>query len=184
MLRVDHGDGSLHRIRAGRIELTLQEGTLSGFSAMGRVELQELLTGRERPLRETSSGVAAGSFDAEGRLAELTLDNNVRLIDRGPAPVLARADSATIDPATRRAAFLGQPARLVHSQGELQAASVVYDQVTGCSEARGEVQITLTGERRGRRYRSAVRRGVVRGRFPGDHRRRSAAVRGGREPFP
>ncbi|MXW00476.1 MAG: hypothetical protein F4X59_08915 [Holophagales bacterium] len=145
VLRIDYGDGSQRRIRARLLEFSFTEGVLSEFSSRGRVELHELVPGRQRPLREASSVVAGGRFDADGVLTELTLGGNVELTDRSEAPVAASADEAAIDPSTQRVDFRGQPARLVHSQGELEASRVLYDQANGCSEASGEVRLTLRG---------------------------------------
>lgn len=145
VLRIDYGDGSQRRIRARFLEFSFLEGVLSEFSSRGRVELHELVPGRQRPLREASSVAAGGRFDADGVLTELTLGGNVELTDRSEAPVTASADEAAIDPSTRRVDFRGQPARLVHSQGELEGSRVLYDQAKGCSEASGEVRLTLRG---------------------------------------
>lgn len=145
VLRIDHGDGSQRRIRARLLEFSFLEGMLSEFSSRGRVELQELVPGRQRPLREASSVVAGGRFDAEGVLTELTLGGNVVLTDRSEAPVTASADEAAIDPSTQRVDFRGQPAKLVHSQGELEGSTVLYDQAKGCSDASGGVRLTLSG---------------------------------------
>lgn len=143
VLRIDHGDGSQRRIRARLLEFNFREGVLSDFSSRGRVELRELAPGRRTPLREASSVVAGGRFDAQGVLTELTFGGNVELTDRSDATVLARADEATIDPSTQRVDFRGQPARLVHSQGELEGLRVLYDQANGCFEASGGVRLTL-----------------------------------------
>ncbi len=145
VLRIDYGDGSQRRIRARLLEFSFMEGALSEFSSRGRVELHELVSGRQRPLREASSVVAGGRFDSDGVLTELTLGGNVELTDQSEAPVTASADEAAIDPSTQRVDFRGQPARLVHPQGELEASRVLYDQATGCSEASGEVRLTLRG---------------------------------------
>ncbi len=145
VLRIDYGDGSQRRIRARLLKFSFLEGVLAEFSSRGRVELHEFVPGRERPLREASSVVAAGRFDGEGVLVELTLGGNVELTDRSEATVLARADEAAIDPSTQRVEFRGQPARLVHSQGELEGSRVLFDQANGCSEASGGVRLTLDG---------------------------------------
>ena len=145
VLRIDHGDGSQRRIRARLLEFSFVEGVLSEFSSRGRVELQELVPGRQHPLRESSSVVAAGRFDAKGVLTELTLGGNVEMTDRSEATVLARGDEAIIDPSTQRVHFRGQPAAVLHSQGELEASGVLYDQANGCSEASGGVRLTLRG---------------------------------------
>lgn len=149
VLRIDHGDGSQRRIRARFLEFGFLEGVLSEFSSRGRVELHELVPGRQRPLREASSVVAGGRFDADGVLTELTLGGNVELTDRSGAPVLARADEATIDPSTQRIDFRGRPAKLVHSQGELEGARILYDRAKRCSEASGGVRLTLRGDGEG-----------------------------------
>lgn len=143
VLRIDYGDGSRRRIRARILEFNFREGVLSEFSSRGRVELHEVVPGRQRPLREASSVVAGGRFDRQGVLTELTLGGNVELTDRSEATVLARSDEATIDPSTQQVDFRGQPARLVHSQGELEGSRVLYDQANGCSEASGGVRLTL-----------------------------------------
>lgn len=145
VLRIDYGDGSQRRIRARLLEFNFMGGVLSEFSSRGRVELHELVPGRQRPLREASSVVAGGRFDADGVLIELTLGGNVELTDRSEAPVTASADEAAIDPSTQRVDFRGQPARLVHSQGELEGSRVLYDRAKGCSEASGAVRLTLRG---------------------------------------
>ncbi|MYA08122.1 MAG: hypothetical protein F4060_13065 [Holophagales bacterium] len=145
VLRIDYGDGSQRRIRARLLEFNFMGGVLSEFSSRGRVELHELVPDRQRPLREASSVVAGGRFDADGVLIELTLGGNVELTDRSEAPVTASADEAAIDPSTQRVDFRGQPARLVHSQGELEGSRVLYDQAKGCSEASGAVRLTLRG---------------------------------------
>lgn len=145
VLRIDYGDGSQRRIRARFLEFRFVEGALSEFSSRGRVELHELAPGRQRPLREASSVVAGGRFDADGVLTELTLGGDVGLTDRSEAPVTANGDEAAIDPSTQRVDFRGRPARLVHSQGALEASRVLYDQANGCSEASGEVRLTLRG---------------------------------------
>lgn len=145
VLRIDYGDGSQRRIRARLLEFGFLQGVLSEFASRGRVELHELVPGRQRPLREASSVVAGGRFDSEGVLTELTLGGNVELTDRSEATVLARADEATIDPATQRVEFRGQPAKLVHSEGDLEGSRVLYDQATGCSEASGGVRLTFRG---------------------------------------
>ncbi|MYF96711.1 MAG: hypothetical protein F4210_14620 [Holophagales bacterium] len=150
VLRIDYGDGSRRRIRARLLEFGFIDGMLSEFSSRGRVQLDELVPGRQRPLREASSVVAGGRIDPEGVLTELTLGGNVELIDRSAAPVAASAGEAAIDPSTQRVDFRGQPARLVHSLGELEAARVLYDQATGCSEASGEVRLTLRGNGKNR----------------------------------
>ncbi|MCY3592175.1 MAG: hypothetical protein OXH32_11165 [Acidobacteria bacterium] len=145
VLRIDYGDGSQRRIRARLLEFSFVDGVLSEFSSRGRVELHELVPGRQHPLRESSSVVAAGRFDAKGVLTELTLGGNVELTDRSEATMLARGDEAIIDPSTQRVDFRGQPAAVLHSQGELQASRVLYDQSNGCSEASGGVRLTLRG---------------------------------------
>ena len=146
VLRIDNGDGSRRRIRARLLEFLFAEGVISEFSSRGRVELHEFVPGRQRPVREASSVVAGGLFDADGVLTELTLGGNVALTDRSEAPVTASADEAALDPSTQRIDFRGQPARLVHSQGELEGSRVLYDQAKGCSEASGEVRLTLRGD--------------------------------------
>jgi len=145
VLRVDYGDGSMHRVRARLIELTFLEGVLSEFSSRGRVELHELVPGRKRPLREASSVTAGGRFDGAGVLSELVLGGNVELTDRSEATVVAYADKATIDPLAQSVDLRGLPAKLVHSQGELQGSVILYDQANGCSEASGGVRLTLDG---------------------------------------
>lgn len=145
VLRIDYGDGARRRIRARLLEFSFVEGVPAEFASRGRVELQEHAPGRARPLREASSVTAHGRFDAEGALAELRLGGNVELTDRSGATVLARADAATIDPSAQRLDFQGQPARLVHSRGELEGASILYDQAGGCSEAGGGVRFTFSG---------------------------------------
>ena len=145
VLRIDYGDGSQRRIRARFLEFGFLEGVLSEFSSRGRVDLRELVPGRQQPLREGRSVVAEGRFDAEGVLIELILGGNVELTDRSEAAVIARADKATIDTSTQRVDFRGQPAKLARSQGELEGSKVLYDQASGCSEASGEVRLTLRG---------------------------------------
>lgn len=146
VLRIDYGDGSGRRIRARFLEFSFLEGVPSEFASRGRVELHELVPDRQRPLREASSVVAGGRFDAEGRLTELTLGGNVELTDRSRATVLARAEEATIDSVTQRVDFRGQPATLGHSQGDLEGSRILYDQANGCSEASGEVRLALRGD--------------------------------------
>ena len=145
VLRIDYPDGSQRRIRARLLEFRFLEGVLADFSSRGRVELHELVPGRQQPLREASSVVAGGRFDEEGVLVELTLGGSIELIDRSEATVLARADEATIDPSTQRVDFRGEPARLVHSQGELEGSRILFDHASGCSEASGGVRLTLSG---------------------------------------
>ena len=144
VLRIDYGDGSQRRIRARLLEFTFTEGLLSEFSSRGRVELDEFVPGRKRPLRESRSVVANGRFDAEGVLTELILGGQVVLTDRSEAPVTVSANGATIDPSTQRVDFRGEPAKLVHSQGELEGTRIVHDQAKGCSEASGGVRLTLS----------------------------------------
>ncbi len=146
VLRIDRGDGSRRRIRARLLEFSFLEGVLAEFASRGRVELHEFVPGSRRPLREASSVVAGGRFDAEGVLAELTLGGNVELTDRSEAAVFARADEAIIDPSGRRVDLRGQPARLVHSQGELEGSRILRDQANGCSEASGGVRFALRGD--------------------------------------
>lgn len=144
VLRIDHGDGSRRRVRARFLEFSFLEGVLAEFSSRGRVELHELVPDRQRPLRQASSVVAAGRFDEEGVLVELTLGGNVELTDRSET-VFARAEEAAIDPSTQRVDFRGQPAKLVLSQGELEGNRVLFDQRNGCAEASGGVRLTLDG---------------------------------------
>ena len=145
VLRLDYADGAQRRIRGNLIEFSFVDGTLAEFAARVRVDLQEFVPGRQRPLREASSVVAGGRFDARGALVELTLGGKVELTDRGgDAAVLARADGATIDPSTQRIDFRGRPARLTHSRGELEGATIVHDRASGCSEASGAVRVALT----------------------------------------
>jgi lipopolysaccharide export system protein LptA len=145
VLRIDYGDGSQRRVRARLLEFNFLEGVLAEFSSRGRVELHELVPDRPRPLRQASSVVAAGRFDEEGVLVELTLGGNVELTDRSETTVFARAEEATIDPSTQRVDFRGQPARLVLSQGELEGNRVLFDQGNRCAEASGGVRLTLDG---------------------------------------
>ena len=145
VLRIDYGDGSQRRVRARFLQFSFREGVLAEFSSRGRVELHELVPDRELPLRQATSVVAAGRFDEEGALVELTLGGNVELTDRSETTVFARADEATIDPSTQRVDFRGQPARLVLSHGELEGNRVLFGQGNGCAEASGGVRLTLDG---------------------------------------
>ena len=145
VLRIDYPDGSRRRIRARLLEFSFLEGVIAQFSSRGRVELDEVVPSRELPLREASSVIARGGFDTEGVLTELILGGRVELTDRSEGTVTARADGATIDPSTRIVDFRGQPATLVHSQGELEGSRVIFDRAKGCSEASGGVSLTLDG---------------------------------------
>jgi lipopolysaccharide export system protein LptA len=145
VLRIDYPDGSRRRIRARLLEFSFLEGVLARFSSRGRVELDEVVPSRKRPLREASSVTARGEFDAEGVLTELVLGGRIELTDRSEGAVTARADKATIHPSTQRADFRGEPARLVHSQGELEGSRILFDQASGCSEASGGVRLKLSG---------------------------------------
>ena len=145
VLRIDYGDGSQRRVRARFLQFSFLEGVLAEFSSRARVELHELVPDRQRPLRQASSVVAAGRFDEEGVLVELTLGGNVELTDRSETTVFARAEEATIDPSTQRVDFRGQPAKLVLSQGELEGNRVLFDQGNRCAEASGGVRLTFDG---------------------------------------
>lgn len=145
VLRVDYGDGARQRVRARLLAFTFSDGVLADFEARGRVELDERVPGRRQPVREGKSAAAQGRFDSEGLLVALTLGGNVELTDRSAGTVQAQANRAVIDSSTRRVDFEGQPVKLIHNQGEFEAARVVFDQISRCSEASGGVQVVFLG---------------------------------------
>ncbi len=145
VLRIDDGDGARRRVRAQVLAFDFVDGVPSGFEARGRVVLDEQVPRRRQPLRAASSRVAKGRFDSDGTLTELVLEGNVELTDRSRDPVRALADRAEIDPVSGRILLLGEPGKLVLSDGELEAPRMVFDQVAVCSEASGGVVITLRG---------------------------------------
>ncbi len=146
VLRLDHADGAQRRIRARLLEFAFEEGVIAEFASRGRVELDERVPGRKQPLREASSVVAGGRFDAAGALVELTLGGNVELTDRSGSTVVARAGAATIDPSAQRVDLRGEPATLSHPEGQLEGARIVHDPANGCSEATGAVRIALAAD--------------------------------------
>ena len=145
VLRIDYGDGARRRVRARLLAFTFSDGVLAEFESRGRVELDERVPERRQPLREGKSAAARGRFDSEGLLVALTLEGNVELTDRSAGTVLAQANRAVIDASTRRVDFDGEPVKLVHTQGELEASRVVFDETSGCSEASGGVRVVLLG---------------------------------------
>ena len=145
VLRIDDREGGRRRVRAQVVAFGFVDGVPSEFEARGRVVMDEQVAQRSQPLRLASSRVANGRFDGDGSLAELVLEGDVGLTDRRRDPVRALADRATIDPATGRVEFLGEPAKLIRAEGALEAPRTVFDQAAACSEASGGVRMTFHG---------------------------------------
>ncbi|HEX2253577.1 MAG TPA: LPS export ABC transporter periplasmic protein LptC [Thermoanaerobaculia bacterium] len=131
--------GITQRLVAGFATVQFAGGRLSQVETFNAPRLQEISRSGEE-LRELTARRLEANYGADGRLATLRADGQVRYRD---PEVRAEGEQGRFVAATETAEFTGSPVHAVAERGELLAPKVTYDRQQGLLHATGGVRAEM-----------------------------------------